>query len=614
MTAPRRVSVALLSWNGRQHLETCLQALAGQRDPGVPWEVLVLDNGSTDGTVEWLRREHGESLRGGQGAVPLRCIASAVNLGFCAGNNRLVAAAAGDAVALLNNDTRPAPEWLAALVAALAAAAGDVAAVSGKIVDWDGERLDFGRGVMAFDGHAFQLDFRRPLAAARVPRAGEELLFACGGNMLIWRDSFRAAGGFDESYFAYLEDVDLGWRLWSGGERVVFAPEAVVYHRSSATSDLLGLYNRGFLFERNAFLTAYKNYEGGLWERIMPALLLTFLSRTQTMLADNNPGGGSLRIDPYAGWIANTAAPPGRQPPTPCTPGNAPAQRNAPGAAPAQAVAPGAAQFPARARGATSLQSSAPQAAAGRTESDQAKAEEAADLRSSAPQTAVGRTEPDQAKAEEAADLQSSAPQTAAGRKEPDQAQAEDAADLRMGSPEAPESHPASCGAEVSPGAGSLAAMTSTVVSAASPLAVAREPLSLGKVRRRWRELGTREVCRRAFRKLAARLRAVFPRLGGRGEGAPPPYPTLSDERTVAQLRALSYLLSHLEAAAAARRAVQARRRRSDREIFARFPLYLVATYPGDEALFADPGFASWLPADLPVVRQTLREVMEVEE
>ncbi len=499
MTAPDRVSVALLSWNGRQHLETCLRALAAQEDPGVPWEVLVLDNGSTDGTVEWLRRDYAEGLRGRQGGVPLRCIASPVNLGFCAGNNRLVAEAAGDAVALLNNDTRPAPRWLAALVAALAAAAGDVAAVSGKIVDWDGERLDFGRGVMAFDGHAFQLDFRRSLAAARVPAPGAELLFACGGNMLIRRQSFRAAGGFDESYFAYLEDVDLGWRLWSGGERVTFAPDAVVHHRSSATSDLLGLYNRGFLFERNAFLTAYKNYEPGVWERIMPALLLTFLSRTQTMLADNNPGGGSLRIDPYAGWIANTAAPPGRERPA------------------------------------------GPPAAASRAAADPAAT---------------------------------------------------------------PEAEGTSTAASAAPAALRSAGLT------------AAEPLSLAKVRRKWRQHGARELCRRAAWKLAARLRAALPGRSGRsgqGEGAPPPYPTLTDERTVAQLRALSYLLSHLETAAAARQAVQDRRRRSDREIFARFPLYLVPTYPGDEALFADPGFAAWLPADLPVVRQTLRQVMEVE-
>ncbi|HEX3128118.1 MAG TPA: glycosyltransferase family 2 protein, partial [Thermoanaerobaculia bacterium] len=245
-----KVAVAILSWNGRHHLETCLAALAAQRDPGVDWEILVLDNGSTDGTAEWIERTSPPRVR---------LIRSDVNLGFCAGNNRLAREAEdADALALLNNDTRPEPGWLAALVDALRSAPDDVAAVSGKIVDWEAERLDFGRGVMTFDGHAFQLDFRKPLARARVPKAGEELLFACGGNMLIRRRSFLAAGGFDESYFAYLEDVDLGWRLWSGGERVLFAPDAVVRHRSSATSDLLGLYNRGFLFERNAFLTAYK--------------------------------------------------------------------------------------------------------------------------------------------------------------------------------------------------------------------------------------------------------------------------------------------------------------------------------------------------------------------
>ncbi len=298
----RKVSVAILSWNGRHHLETCLDALAAQRDPRVDWEILVFDNGSTDGTAAWMSERWGHA--GGNGRV--RLLESPVNLGFCGGNNRLVAASDADAVALLNNDTRPEPGWLGALVEALASAPEDVAAVSGRIVDWAGERLDFGRGLMTFDGHAFQLDFRKRLASARVPKAGEELLFACGGNMLIRRSSFLEAGGFDESYFAYLEDVDLGWRLWSGGERILFAPEATVHHRSGATSDLLGLFNRGFLFERNAFLTACKNYEPGLWERILPAVMLTLTSRTQALLLENNPGMGTLRIDPYAGHIANT--------------------------------------------------------------------------------------------------------------------------------------------------------------------------------------------------------------------------------------------------------------------------------------------------------------------
>jgi GT2 family glycosyltransferase len=445
LSAPKKASVAILSWNGRHHLETCLAALAQQRDPGVPWEILVLDNGSTDGTAAWMRERYGSDPR-------VRLIESPVNLGFCAGNNRLVSKAEGDAVALLNNDTRPDPGWLAALVDALASAPDDVAAVSGQIVDWAGERLDFARGVMTFDGHAFQLDFRRPLSEVKIPKAGEELFFACGGNMLVRRASFLAGGGFDESYFAYLEDVDLGWRLWSGGERVTFAPDAVVHHRSSATSDLLGLFNRGFLFERNAFLTVYKNYEAGLWERMMPAVMLTLMSRTQTMLLANNPGTGTLTVDPYAGWIANTApagAAPGVPPPPP----------------------------------------------------------------------------------------------------------------------------PA--------------------------------PITPASIAAKWKEFGPREFVRRGARKLRRTLLPPPPPPG-------PEPPRLTDERTLAQFRALHYLLGHLNHAATARGYVQERRKRSDREIFERFPLYLVPTYPGDEALFRSPGFTAWIPEHVPIVGSTLGEVMEM--
>jgi GT2 family glycosyltransferase len=426
----RKVSVAVLSWNGRHHLEACLPALREQDDPGIPWEVLVLDNGSQDGTVEWLRQAH----------PWVRVVASEVNLGFCAGNNRLVAAAEGDAVVLLNNDTRATRSWLAALVDALAAAPPDVAAVSGLILDWQGERLDFGRGAMTFDGHAFQLDFRRPLADARLPASGEELPFACGGNMIVRKASYLEAGAFDESYFAYLEDVDLGWRLWAGGERILFSREAAVHHRSGATSDLLGLYNRGFLFERNAFLTAYKNYEDGLWQQIMPVIELTLLARSQALLEGNNPGGGLLALDPYAGHIANTGNP-------------------------------------------------------------------------SAP------------------------PEIFEGRRE------------------------------------------------------------------RWRRYSLRELVGRGLLKAARRIWPQAPTVTP---------PCLTDPRTVAQLRAHSYLLRHLEGAARRRQEVQARRQRSDREYFERFPPYLIATYPGDHALFQDPGFRSWLPREPRLVEATLAEVMEL--
>ena len=93
---------------------------------------------------------------------------------------------------------------------------------------------------------------------------------------------------------------------------------------------------------------------------------------------------------------------------------------------------------------------------------------------------------------------------------------------------------------------------------------------------------------------------------------APADGPRLTDERTLSQLRAIHWLLGHLDAAAERRAVIQRRRRRSDREIFERFPLYVVPTYPGDEPLFASPGFEAWLPKDLPLVRCKLDEVMEM--
>jgi len=212
-----RLSILIVSWNGRHHLERCLPALRSQTRPkGVEVEILVLDNGSSDDTVSWVRRDHPE----------VRVLESPANLGFAAANNRLVAEAGGDVVLLLNNDTLPEPGMLSAFVEAWRETPDDVAALAGTLVDWEGARLDFGRGVATFDGHAFALDQGRALESARIPQPGAELLFGCGGNLLVRRSSYLEAGGFDERYFAYFEDVDLGWRLWAGGERILACPQA----------------------------------------------------------------------------------------------------------------------------------------------------------------------------------------------------------------------------------------------------------------------------------------------------------------------------------------------------------------------------------------------------
>jgi len=270
-----RLSILVVSWNGLEHLETCLESLSGQRPPGVDVEILLFDNGSTDGTAERVRRRF----------PGVRLHRSERNLGFAEANDRLAEVAEGDALVLVNNDTRARPEWLAALADAYASAPGDVAGIAGAITDWEGERLDFGRGVMTFDGHAFALDQGRPLVVARQPASGDETLFGCGGNLLVRRRSFLDAGGFDPRYFAYFEDVDLGWRLWAGGERLLYSSEAAVHHRASATSRRLGNRRRGAMFERNAMWTMLKNLEPALRTELLPAIFATYLSRIGALLA-----------------------------------------------------------------------------------------------------------------------------------------------------------------------------------------------------------------------------------------------------------------------------------------------------------------------------------------
>ncbi len=79
--------------------------------------------------------------------------------------------------------------------------------------------------------------------------------------MAVRREEFLASGGFDDDYFAYLEDVDFGWRQWIFGRRIIAEPRAVARHRGGATGEALGIFSRGFLFEKNAFATVYKNLE-----------------------------------------------------------------------------------------------------------------------------------------------------------------------------------------------------------------------------------------------------------------------------------------------------------------------------------------------------------------
>jgi GT2 family glycosyltransferase len=280
---------------GETHLRPCLDAIeASSPRSDFALETIVVDNTETPADRETLA-----SVLEGRAGV--RRVDAGGNRGFAGGCRLGAEAASAPLLAFVNDDAAVAPDALGLLAASLAGAAPDVSAVAGRLVDWAGTKNDFSDGFMTFDGHAFQADVGRPVTDLSLAAPGDERLFACGGLMAVRRDEFLASGGFDDDYFAYLEDVDFGWRQWILGHRVVAEPRAVARHRGGATGEALGVFARGFLFEKNAFATAYKNFDEEHFRALMPGIYAAFVGRVAEMLSTRNPGASELGRDPYAG-------------------------------------------------------------------------------------------------------------------------------------------------------------------------------------------------------------------------------------------------------------------------------------------------------------------------
>jgi GT2 family glycosyltransferase len=262
------VSVVIPNWNGAAHLPDCLDSLQSLAYPHERLEIIVVDNGSTDESVALVE----------QRSPRVRVLAHPENLGFAAASNSGAHAAIGDYVAFLNNDMRVDREWARQLVDAVDPSAGYVC-VGGVILDWEGERIDFVDGWVNFHGFAGQEHFRQPVDE-RLIEDRRDLLFACGGSMLISRDVFLKLGGFDPGYFAFFEDVDLGWRLWLAGYRVRLAAQSRSFHRHHGTGSALPSHQRALLYERNALITLLKNVGDENLARVLSSALLVLTQRS----------------------------------------------------------------------------------------------------------------------------------------------------------------------------------------------------------------------------------------------------------------------------------------------------------------------------------------------
>ena len=283
-----RVSLCVLNWNGRKHLSACLDSLLALDYPLDRLELVVCDNGSEDGSVELVR-----------GSYPrFTLIELDRNYGFAEGNNRAAAAANGEWVGFLNNDMVVDASWLRDLVAPLEDNPG-IACLASRIVNWNGSKIDFIGGGINFQGHGLQLDYARPSSPRDVAR---RILFACGGAMLVRRELFLEVGGFDPSYFAFFEDVDLGWRLNLLGHDVWYNPAATVRHRHHGTASRFTDYQLKMLSERNALFTIFKNYDEENFHRVVPVAMMLLNEKAILMAGVNVPAFRPSQTQPAPGF------------------------------------------------------------------------------------------------------------------------------------------------------------------------------------------------------------------------------------------------------------------------------------------------------------------------
>ena len=243
------LSVVILNWNGRRHLERYLPSVVANTQGDA--EVIVADNGSTDDSLQWLRLNYPD----------VRIVRLERNYGFAGGYNRALREVESKYVLLLNSDVEVTPNWWQPLVAVLDANP-DVAAVAPKLLsDMKREEFEYAGasgGFIDYLGYPF---CRGRILSHVESDEGQyddqrEIFWASGAAMCCRRELFMELGGFDEDFFAHMEEIDLQWRMQLAGYRIMVEPRSVVYHLGGGT--LPASSRKIFLNHRNNLAMLFK--------------------------------------------------------------------------------------------------------------------------------------------------------------------------------------------------------------------------------------------------------------------------------------------------------------------------------------------------------------------
>lgn len=252
-----KFSVIVLNWNGKHFLDTCLLSLRRQtfRD----FETILVDNGSEDGSVEFVREHFPE----------VRLVTLEKNIGFAAGNGAGLLVTQGEWIVLLNNDTEVTEAWLQALD--LAVVTPEVGALACKMVYYDErDKVDNCGFEVAVSGATLEVgrDRGSDLWREQVPVFG-----GCGGAVAYRRSMLERIGFFDPDFFMTYEDTDLAFRAQLAGYKCMFVPDAIVYHRYRATMKQYPA-RQVYFSQRNIEFVYLKNMPTALMLRYLPQRLM----------------------------------------------------------------------------------------------------------------------------------------------------------------------------------------------------------------------------------------------------------------------------------------------------------------------------------------------------
>lgn len=252
----KSVSIVILSYNSRNDLAECIPSLLSQTY--YDFEIIVVDNASTDGSEEFVKTNYPE----------IKTIQTGKNLGYAAGNNAGFEVAKGKYIVVINPDTVADPEWLFELICPLENDSSVTATTSKILMYHQKDRINACSTTNHHTGLTFCRGLNKP---ANLFNDYQAVGAVSGCSFAIRDDMLKKINGFDSDFFLYLEDTDLSWRLLFAGGKIMYVPKSVIFHKFKLSIAPW----KEFYLERNRYLILLKNLDSITLLLLLPSLMVT---------------------------------------------------------------------------------------------------------------------------------------------------------------------------------------------------------------------------------------------------------------------------------------------------------------------------------------------------